>query len=58
MPWLCSAYHSFFEQGIIMAGNGDMKAHRETYISVMGMLKWGALGCFLLGMTVVFLIAT
>jgi Bacterial aa3 type cytochrome c oxidase subunit IV len=41
-----------------MAGNGDMKAHSETYISVMGMLKWGALGCFLLGMTVVFLIAT
>jgi hypothetical protein len=41
-----------------MAGNGDMKAHSETYGSVMVMLKWGALACFLLGMTVVFLIAT
>jgi Bacterial aa3 type cytochrome c oxidase subunit IV len=41
-----------------MAGKGDMKAHSETYTSVMGMLKWGSLGCFLLGMLVVFLIAT
>ena len=42
-----------------MAGNsGDMKAHSETYVSVMAMLKWGALGCFLIGMVVVFLIAT
>jgi Bacterial aa3 type cytochrome c oxidase subunit IV len=41
-----------------MASNGDMKAHSETYTSVMGMLKWGSLSCFLLGMLVVFLIAT
>jgi Bacterial aa3 type cytochrome c oxidase subunit IV len=41
-----------------MAGKGDMKAHSETYTSVMGMLKWGSLACFLLGMLVVFLIAT
>jgi Bacterial aa3 type cytochrome c oxidase subunit IV len=41
-----------------MAGNGDMKAHNETYVGVMGMLKWGTVGCFLIGMLVVVLIAT
>lgn len=41
-----------------MAGKGDMKAHTQTYESVMGMLKWGSLGCFLIGMLVVVLIAT
>jgi Bacterial aa3 type cytochrome c oxidase subunit IV len=46
-------------QGNIMAGNsGDMKAHSETYVSVMGMLKWGALACALVGATVIMLIAT
>jgi Bacterial aa3 type cytochrome c oxidase subunit IV len=37
---------------------GDMKAHVQTYEGVMGMLKWGTVGCFLLGMLVVVLIAT
>ena len=35
----------------------DMPAHVETYGSVMALLKWGAVGCFLIGMLVVWLIA-
>lgn len=41
-----------------MAGNGDMKAHRETYESVIGLLKWGTIGCFITGAIVVLLIAS
>lgn len=40
-----------------MAGNGDMKAHRETYAGVMNLLKWGTVACFLVGAIVVLLIA-
>ena len=39
-----------------MAGNGDMKAHSETYESVMSLLKWGAIGTFIIGAIVVVLI--
>jgi Bacterial aa3 type cytochrome c oxidase subunit IV len=40
-----------------MAGNGDMKAHTETYGLVMGLLKWGTVVSFGLGALVVLLIA-
>lgn len=35
----------------------DMPAHVDTYGRVMAMLKWGAVGCFLVGAFVVWLIA-
>ena len=35
----------------------DMPAHVDTYGSVMGLLKWGAVGCFLIAMLVIWLIA-
>lgn len=41
-----------------MAGNGDMKAHRETYEGVMSLLKWGTVACALVGMVVILLIAS
>lgn len=41
-----------------MAGNGDMKAHRETYESVMSLLKWGTVGTFIIGAIVVVLIGS
>lgn len=40
-----------------MAGNGDMKAHQETYAGVMNLLKWGTVASFLVGAIVVLLIA-
>lgn len=40
-----------------MAGNGDMKAHEATYGSVIGLLKWGAVGCAVIAALVVWLIA-
>ena len=40
-----------------MAERGDLKAHEETYASVIGMLTWGSVGCFLVGAFVVFLIS-
>ncbi len=41
-----------------MAGNGDIKAHRETYEGVMNLLKWGALASFVVGAIVVVLIGS
>lgn len=41
-----------------MAGNGDMKAHQETYAGVMNLLKWGALGAFVVGAIVVVVIGS
>ena len=41
-----------------MAGNGDMKAHRETYESVMGLFRWGAVGVFILGAIIIVLIGS
>lgn len=35
----------------------DMPAHVSTYARVMALLKWGAVGCFLVGALVVWLIA-
>jgi Bacterial aa3 type cytochrome c oxidase subunit IV len=45
-------------KGTDMAGNGDMKAHRETYESVMSLLKWGTVGTFIIGAIVVVLIGS
>ena len=39
-----------------MAGDGEIKVHEATYHKVMGMLKWGAIGCFLIAMLVIWLI--
>ena len=40
-----------------MAGNGDMKAHEQTYHSVMGLLKYGAVACFVIAFGVIWLIS-
>lgn len=40
-----------------MAGNGDMKPHEATYGSVIGLLKWGAVACFIIAFLVIWLIA-
>ena len=40
-----------------MASGNDMKAHHQTYAGVMGVLKWGTLASFLIGMFVVLIIA-
>jgi len=41
-----------------MADQSDMKAHVATYGSVMAMLKWSTVACFLIGAAVVWLIAS
>lgn len=40
-----------------MAGNGDMKAHESTYHGVMGLLKYGAVACFVIAFAVIWLIS-
>ena len=50
--------HKLGIKGNEMAGNGDMKAHRETYDSVMSLLKWGSVGVFIIGAIVVVLIGS
>jgi hypothetical protein len=40
-----------------MAGNGEIKAHEATYSGMISLLKWGAVGCFLLVALVIWLIA-
>ena len=39
-----------------MADDFDMKAHVATYGSVIGMLKWGAVGCIVIALFVIWLI--
>jgi hypothetical protein len=39
-----------------MAGDSDMKAHEATYHSVIGLLKWGAVACFIIAFAVIWLI--
>ncbi len=41
-----------------MAGNGDYKAHEETFSSVMNILKWGTIATVIIVALVVFLIAS
>lgn len=40
-----------------MADHGDIKAHESTYSGVIGLLKWGAVACFILAFLVVWLIS-
>jgi hypothetical protein len=40
-----------------MANEGEMKAHEATYFSMIGMLKWGAVVCFLIAFLVIWLIS-
>ncbi|CAN5833251.1 aa3-type cytochrome c oxidase subunit IV [Sphingomonas sp. ZT3P38] len=40
-----------------MAGDGEIKVHEVTYHKVIGLLKWGAVGCFLIAFLVIWLIA-
>ncbi len=40
-----------------MAHDGEMKAHEATYGSMIGMLKWGAVACFLIAFLVIWLIS-
>ncbi|MBR0553863.1 aa3-type cytochrome c oxidase subunit IV [Stakelama marina] len=40
-----------------MAGEGDMQAHEQTYNSVINLLKYGAVICFLIAFFVIWLIA-
>jgi Bacterial aa3 type cytochrome c oxidase subunit IV len=35
----------------------DMRAHQETYSSVMGLLKWGAVASAIVTIIIIFLIA-
>ena len=39
-----------------MAGDGEIKVHEATYHKVIGLLKWGAVACFLIAMLVIWLI--
>lgn len=40
-----------------MAGNGDIKAQRATYESLIGLMKWGGIASFAIAAFVVWLIA-
>ena len=40
-----------------MADDTDMKPHVETYHSVLGVMKYGAVACLLIGLFVVWLIS-
>ncbi len=50
----------FFERkGEFMgASDNDMRAHRETYEGVMGLLKWGTVATAIIGMVVILIIAS
>ena len=41
-----------------MADQSDMQAHEATYHSVIALLKWGAVGCFIVAAIVVLLLAS
>ena len=38
-------------------GDGDLKAHQETFAGFTALMTWGTIGSFLIGGLVVFLIA-
>ena len=40
-----------------MAESGDMKAHEATYRNILSLIRWGAVGCFIIGFIVVWLIS-
>ncbi|WP_374942595.1 aa3-type cytochrome c oxidase subunit IV [Sphingomonas sp.] len=37
--------------------SGNMKGHVATYSSVIGMLKWGAVACFVIAAGIIWLIS-
>lgn len=37
-----------------MAEDGDIKVHEATYHKVIGLLKYGAAGCFLLAFVIIY----
>jgi hypothetical protein len=39
-----------------MAGNGDLKAHEDTYSNVMVFLKWGTIVSAIVAAFVIFII--
>ena len=41
-----------------MADQTDMKAHQQTYHSVLGLLKWGAVSCLIVAAIVIYLISS
>lgn len=40
-----------------MADPANMKAHESTYVSMIGLLKYGAIACFVLAFFVIWLIS-
>jgi hypothetical protein len=40
-----------------MANEGDLQVHRATYTKVIGVLKYGAVACFIIAFAVVWLIS-
>ena len=40
-----------------MADHTDMKPHQQTYHSVLGLLKYGAIGCLVVAAIVIWLIS-
>ena len=40
-----------------MTGNGDIETQRATYHRLLGLMKYGAVACFLIAFGVVWLIA-
>jgi len=40
-----------------MAEGSDMKAHEATYLSIMSLLRWGAVACFIIAFFVIWLIS-
>ena len=58
-PALVKAWPRKFRiKGKDMAGNGDMKAHQETYLSVMNLFRWAAVGVLIVGAIVILLIGS
>jgi len=49
--------HAMADEGWMMAGNGDLKAHESTYLSVTKMLFWGAIACAVIVALVIWAIA-
>ena len=41
-----------------MAGQTDMKPHEQTYHSVIGLLKYGAVACIIIAAIVIWLISS
>ena len=40
-----------------MAGNGDLKAHEQTYSGFSALLKWGAIAALAVGFLVILIIS-